>query len=334
MASTTPKPFVVSLSLTNTSSRTLKNVRVEAQRGDPLGSQHELDLSLADSSTRTTGLAITPTSPATVDSIPAGSTVSVTFTTTTGLNEGAGLCLCHDAVYPLDFSAHEITPGADTLVGATRTYTPSFDVAPTKLAVSWVWPLIDRPHRLADGTVFTDDSLTDSVGGGRLDRSLQVLEQVSDTVPMTVVVDPELLDELTVMATGKYTVQETGGRTVAGVGQQAAQSWLARLRTLVTDHPAMDVELTPYADPDVQSLTERHLPWTSTMPTSMAVHVAAALGDRVADTSLAWPAGGRVDSRTLSALARTGVDTVLLDARAVQPSTTAGSPLSLGPHHR
>lgn len=321
-------PFTITLSLTNTSARTLSNLHLQAQRGDPLGSQHELDLSLADTSTRSSGLPITPTGPVTTD-IPAGSTRTVKFRTTTSLNQGAGICLCHDAVYPIDISVHQITSGNDTLVGSTRTYTPSFDVPPTKLAVSWVWPLIDRPHRLADGTVFLDDSLTDSVGGGRLDRSLQVLEQVADKVPMTVVIDPELIDELAVMATGKYTVQETGGRTVAGVGQQAAQSWLARLRALVTDHPTMALDLTPYADPDVQSLTERRLPWTSTMPTAMAVRVSAALGDRAADTSLAWPAGGRIDDRALGALTRTGVDTVLLDARAAQPSTQAGSPLSL-----
>lgn len=329
VASNAQTPLAIAISLTNTSSRPLTKVRILAERGDPIGSQRELDLSLADAGTHTGGLAITPTGPVITD-IPAGSSRTVVFRTTTSLqNQGAGICLCHDAVYPLDLSAHETSGGADTLVGATRTYLPSFDVAPSKLAVSWVWPLLDRPHRLTDGTVFTDDSLTGSVSGGRLDSALQVLEEVAADVPVTVVLDPELLDELTVMAAGNYTVREAGGRGVPGIGQAAAQNWLARLRALLEAHPSLAVALTPYGDPDVQSLSERRLPWASTMPSAMAAHVSAALGGRTAVTSLAWVAGGRADARTVTSLARTGVHTVLLDARAVAPSSQAGIPLSL-----
>ena len=61
------------------------------------------------------------------------------------------------------------------------------------------------------GPVFTDDFLTASVGtGGRLDKSLAVLERVAQDapdVPITVLIDPELLNELELMATGPYQVQ-------------------------------------------------------------------------------------------------------------------------------
>ena len=96
-----------------------------------------------------------------------------------------------------------------------------------------MWPLIDRPHRLTDDTVFSDDSLATIVGpGGRLDRALTVVERTADTVPLTLVVDPELLDELAVMATGKYTVDTgaPGTSPVPGTGQLAADTWLQRFR--------------------------------------------------------------------------------------------------------
>ena len=52
-------------------------------------------------------------------------------------------------------------------------------------SVTWLWPLIDRPHRITTSTnggadaVFIDDDLAVAVAtSGRLDRALQVLEQI------------------------------------------------------------------------------------------------------------------------------------------------------------
>ncbi len=61
------------------------------------------------------------------------------------------------------------------------------------MPVGWVWPLLDRPHRLGDDTVFTDDTAGGSfAAGGRLSRVLDVAEQLPASVRLTLVVDPEL----------------------------------------------------------------------------------------------------------------------------------------------
>ena len=50
-------------------------------------------------------------------------------------------------------------------------------------------------------TVFTDEQLAGEISpGGRLDRALQVAELVAGKVRLTLVVDPDLLDSLAVMA--------------------------------------------------------------------------------------------------------------------------------------
>src|SRR5581483_1985949 len=110
-----------------------------------------------------------------------------------------------NAIYPLYVTAHTMdVTGSDVTIGVTQTYLPVFDnpsqVAP--MQVSWIWPILDRPHRLTDETtagqppLFVDDELSESITSGRLSRVLDVLVRVAGQVPMTVVIDPELIDEL------------------------------------------------------------------------------------------------------------------------------------------
>ena len=95
------------------------------------------------------------------------------------------------------------------------------------MQVSWVWPLLDRPHRSTGESVFTDDGLATSLAGGRLDRLLQTVQLVLEQSPslsMTLLVDPDLIDEVAVMAAGSYRVQTSGTSTAAGTGTAAAKS--------------------------------------------------------------------------------------------------------------
>jgi hypothetical protein len=325
--SQTLNPLTVELTLTNTSDQPLSGVRIVGERGEPISSQPALDASLADPTPApsTPTVDIKPTSPVRVD-LPADGSVNVTFATTTGIPTDAGLCLCAKAaVYPLYFSAHvDGAGGVDQRLGLAGTYLPSFYAKPAALHVNWVWPLIDRPHRLFGSTTFTDDDLAAEVApDGRLDRALQVVEQVGSRFPLTLVIDPELLDELEVMATDKYVVQSAGA-TVPGTGQPVAAAWLARLRQALSSDPGVQVELTPYADPDVESLTQHGLRWSASMPADMAAHVADALPGRSLDTTVAWPAAGAISARTLQTLAGSGVSTVVLDAAAVTPHSPKG----------
>ncbi len=318
-----PRPLSVVLRLDNVNATAVNGITINGERGDPLETQKALDVSLKSPARPATGLKITPKSPVQVDLAP-HSNATVTFATDTDIPQDAGICLCHQAIYPLVFSAVHDADG--TLLASAVTWVPIFSVKPEPVRVSWVWPLIDRPHRLLANSVFTDDELATLVStGGRLDDSLTVVEQVgARNLPITVVIDPELLDELAAMA-GGYLVQAPGKRPVAGTGESAATAWLARLRTLLSNHRNVQVELTPYADPDVESLSAHGLTWTPLMPSAadsqMESQVQTALGNRRLTAAVAWPAGGAVHQNTLEQLVDNGVRTVLLDDTAVrQPS--------------
>jgi hypothetical protein len=178
--------------------------------------------------------------------------------------------------------------------------------------------------------VFLDDDLAAEVSpGGRLDRALAVVEQIAPTTPLTLLVDPDLIDELAVMAGGVYYVRQSlSAPAVRGTGSAAAAAWLARLRTVL---PRVELAFTPVADPDVESLVRSGLPWRSGglagLNAAATKRVTAALqGSRAPVTDVAWPAGGSLSHAALTQLARNGTSTVLLDARGFPgASGAAGS---------
>ena len=328
--STTKRPLAFVLILTNTGSTTLSNVRITAERAEPVTTQSGLGGPGLSPPTDKIGegLPITQTGKAVTTTIPALGSTQVTFSTTTSIQTDAGICLCAEAaVYPILFGAHVTSRGKDVLVGAGGTYLPVRYAAVHALQVGWVWPLLDRPHRLLSDTVFTDDALATEVApGGRLDRALAVVEQVGEQVPLTLVVDPEIIDELAVMAAGSYRVQGTGTTTVPGTGTSAAADWLQRLHTVLTTDPDVTLAETPYADPDVQSLASHGRSWSSTMPTEMANRVRRALEGKTPTTSLAWPAATAIGSATLSSLVSHRADSVVLPSTGLSTSVAADKP--------
>ena len=345
----TPARLTVRLQLANTTDQTLPDVEISAERGNPINSEKALDSAIAKPTPGDPNL-VSPITTLNGDpvktSIPARGAVTVAFVTTTSVVFGGptGLCLCHDSIYPLYFRAVDVTPdGTTTLVGTAQTYVPAFGVSPPALVhVSWVWPILDRPHRLFGDTTFLDDDLATSVSVGRLDRVLQVLQDVGHTVAMTVVIDPELIDELAVMSTGKYTVRtrtSVGQVTeVSGTGQAAATRWLARLRAVLDSSPGIDAQATPFADPNIDSLSRNGLPWTLALPPAGQARVLTALGGRVLNTTFSWPPDESLGTAGLDAVQAAGATTVLLNDKelpadsptpnALAPVSTSGGPLT------
>jgi len=313
-------PLTILISLTNISSQQLNGIVIEGTRGEPLTSPGGLDAAIATPTepASTTAEPISTTKPLTAD-LAAGASTTIDVATTTSITNGpAGVCICTQAgVYPLYFTAKV----NGTVVGATQTYLPAFFQQPQKAQVTWIWPLIDSPHRLTSDTVFTDDNLADSVKGGRLDRALQTLETLGTLAPsaaVTVVLDPELLDELIVMAdpATPYTIQQASGSPVAGSGHVAAMEWLGRLRTVLANDPAMTLAFTPFADPDLNSVLTAGLPLTPTPP-AMTARISAWLGTRVPVTNLAWPVSGALSVSAARQLTSAGFSMALLGAAAV-----------------
>jgi hypothetical protein len=318
---TTPAPLVFTLTLVNNTGDTLKDVVVSVDRSDPIGSQRQLDSALAQPKPPSDQL-VAPVKATVTTTLAPHAARTVQLRTTTDLSgDHGGVCLCTNAVYPFWFTARYTSPtdGVVTDLATAQTYVPAFTAAPAKTTVSWVWPLLDRPHRLLYSKVFTDDTLTQEVGpGGRLDKLLQVVEDVAPRVPLTIVTDPDLIDELVTMSEG-YRVTSPSGGTVVGTGGDAAQAWLARLRAVLADHPRVELDFTPFADPAVDALTREGMGWSVALDAKAQQRVSGAVGrDVVGD--IAWPAGLALSRQTLESLVSQGANTVLLSDH----SLTAG----------
>jgi len=315
--------ITVVATLTNTGPTPIGALRVRLERGALISTRSEL--AAADSAPPPT-----VAHSATPMSIDAGlaprQTVQVTYRCpATG---PGGLGLVGLGVYPLALDVRG-TDGTG-VAGRAQTFLPYFpaDVAAKPTRVAWLWPLLDRPHRLTGdgrGTApFTDDGLAVAVRrGGRLDRLLAAAEQVTGRVRLTLVVDPETIEALGLMAKG-YRVW-AGGRIVAGSGQRDAADWLIRLRAIAPRHVVAAV---PYADPDVVALhrdgVDDHL---YRLEQSDLDALDRELALRVAPSRLAWPPGGLLTDGALDDLVDDqGIDAVVLDSAALPGGNTQQTP--------
>jgi hypothetical protein len=245
------------------------------------------------------------------------------------------LSLLGVGVYPVGFVVQAVpADDAPTTVGRAQTLLPSFtgvDPAPTRVA--WLWPLLDRPHRLpsdvAGQTLLDNDELARSVAAhGRLDQLLAAAEAVTGRVNLTLVVDPETVETLQLM-TKDYRYRRAG-RSVAGHGQLAAANWLQRLRRVAPRHL---VAVVPYGDPDIDALERaaKSRPVQSAGDADLRI-VDGAL--RVQATSgLVWPPGGVLTDHALDDVV-SHANAVVLDAAALPggvsrstPTPSAASPL-------
>jgi hypothetical protein len=231
------------------------------------------------------------------------------------------LHLLGTGVYPLGFVVTETTQ--DTTVGRAQTLLPSFvGVDPVRTRVAWLWPLLDQPHRQLEDVggqpLFDTDNLARSVGhGGRLDQLLAAAETVTGRVALTLVIDPETLEELQLMTKG-YRYGSTSHSAV-GRGQQAATLWLARLRAIAKRQL---IVATPYGDPDVNALERGGL-------SSLAWADDAALAQQILGvpvvSSVVWPPGNALTAQALDDIGK-DVNTVLLDNTAVPGGVTGSTP--------
>ena len=330
--SATPADISVQLRLTNTGSTPLEHLAIEGVRGNPIANQAALTAAIAKPAPPDPTLAgrFSAKKPITV-SLPPGGEQTVDYVSTVSTsNETPGLCLCENRIYPLYFAVHASVDGGDVVVGSAQTFLVSFPAKPKPVRVGWIWPLLEPPHRGVSDDVFTDDTLADSVAGGRLSRLLSVVEAVGSQVPMTLVVDPELLDELAVMAGGHYSVQ-SGDTLVPGTGAASAQQWLARLRAVLDDDPGLQLALTPPSNPDISTLAAAGLDWAAQPSDAARQRIDAAIGERAGSTLVSWPARGALTASALGALTSSGVDAAVLAPSAVTGGTDphAGTLLSL-----
>jgi hypothetical protein len=314
-------------SIVNNTDTTYSDVRFNLQRGVPITQQHLLDEAIATPAD--TSSYETPTLDLHKQLLPSGR-LQVTYRTTPNAGD---LCLCNPGVYPYALVAQAVSdPDAGFVeVGRTQVFVPSFPDKPKPVSVGWVWPLLDTPHRSIDQNVFIDEQLAGEVSpGGRLDRALRVAQLVAGKVRLTLLIDPDLLDSLAVMAgPDGYRVRSATG-TVAGTGGKLAAAWLARLKAVEAQH---DVVLTGYADPDVNAVVRAGLKWSTALDSQVRSRIAPYLNGNLSPDLLTWPIGAALTSPALDALVGGGASTILLSdsslpgKNAAEPKPDAISPL-------
>lgn len=237
--------------LSNTGEQTITHLQLRLQRGRVLASRAEL--TAADKDPDPAVSVVAPFSPLPGQAqLEPGDSTPFTYSL-----PAAALQLGQDGVYPALLNANGTVAGGTRRVGELSTYLvapPSSGIGRTQVA--WLWPLVDRTHRNAEGR-FTDDELAREItGNGRLDRALAVLEKLPRTplpgggtdpaVPVTLAIDPALIEELQIMAAGPYPV---GSAT--GSGTQAAASFLQRLKAVAAGQTVVAL---PYGDVDAGAL--------------------------------------------------------------------------------
>jgi hypothetical protein len=317
--------ITVSVRVTNTSSAPLSDVALRLDRGDPLIREDLLQAAINGAPLNQATVFYTP-SQLVASTLAAHASATTVIRTEPGSDLG-GLCLCQQGVYPVDAVATAADPFGSVVEGRARTFMPSFPAAPPQpVRVTWLWPLIDWPHRGVTPDTFTDDSLAQSVSpGGRLDRALATVEALPPTIRLTLVIDPELIDALSTMASG-YKIA-IGRTVVTGTGGPPAEAWLDRLKRVAVRN---DVSLTGYADPDVDAIANAGLSWSPTLDPQVAARVTAVLGQ--AGSAVAWPVYEVLNNRGLDSVVGNGASLVLLRDTILQRGAgQAHTPDALAP---
>ncbi|WP_079038095.1 DUF6049 family protein [Streptomyces sp. NBRC 110028] len=246
-----------------------------------------------------------------------GAGVSRDFTLSIPVNE---LHLGENGVYQLGVSLSGQTRSRpwQQVLGIKRTFLPWQSSAPAKKSqLTYLWPLISTPHMTSrtdadeDRTpIFRDDRLKAELApGGRL----QQMVSLGKNLPITWVIDPDLLATVDAM-TREYEVQNRhGDGTTAGSGQAVAKRWLNDLQKAVQGHQVVAL---PFSDPDLASLAHhgKNVPGAlshlrdATELASTTVETVLGVKPR---TDFAWPADGAVDSSIVDVATSAGAHNVI-----------------------
>ncbi|MFE0735599.1 DUF6049 family protein [Streptomyces sp. NPDC058855] len=229
--------------------------------------------------------------------------------------------------------------GYNRVLGIERTFLPyQPEATEKKTQVTYLWPLISSSHVSAEtGTdaqqtpIFEDDDLAAELRpGGRLDEMVSL----GRDLPVTWVIDPDLLASVDAMANG-YRVKE-GTTHVPGGHQALAERWLNELEKAVQGDKVVAL---PFADPDLASLAHRGKDVPGSLghlqsATSLAGTTVETILHVQPSTDFSWPADGAVDPSIVAVATSAGADKVIARSDSVRDdlsyTPTAARPLGGG----
>ncbi|MFB7515645.1 DUF6049 family protein [Streptomyces sp. NPDC056144] len=324
--------------VTNRGKKTVTDATVDLRVGPRMTSRSEID-----QTTERTGYR-SDSDPPTLDEGPSvkiaklGAGLSADFTLSVPVSK---LGLDESGVYQLGVSLTGRTTDQyyERVLGIERTFLPyQPEAAEKKTQLTYLWPLIASSHVSAETAtddqqtpVFEDDDLAAELRpGGRLDQMVSL----GKDLPVTWVIDPDLLATVDAMANG-YRVKD-GTADTPGKNQAVAERWLDSLQQATQGRKIVAL---PFADPDLASLAHRG----KDVPGSLAhLQSATALAGMTVETVLhtqpstdfSWPAEGAVDPSIVAVATSAGANKVIARSDSVRddlPYTpTAARPLGNG----
>ncbi|MGX1882371.1 DUF6049 family protein [Streptomyces sp. NPDC055287] len=236
-------------------------------------------------------------------------------------------------VYQLGVSLSGQTPSHpyEQTLGIQKTFLPwQPDATEKKTQLTYLWPLISSTHLTAETgsdeqqtPVFENDNLgAELAPGGRLNQ----LVSLGNELPVTWVVDPDLLATVNAMTQSYRIRSEDGESTVAGKYQAVANQWLSDLEKAVEGRKVVAL---PFADPDLASLAHRgkEIPGSLShlrRATDVAATAVKSILQTEPSTDFAWPVNGAVDPSVVDVATSAGAHNVI--ARSDSLTETRGLP--------
>ncbi len=247
------------------------------------------------------------------------------------------LGLSADGVYPLGItlSGHTSSSSYDQVLGIDRTFLPWQDAAPAKKTqLTYLWPLISTTHLTAETgadaqqtPVFRNDDLAAEIApGGRLQKMIEL----GKNLPVTFVIDPDLLASVEAM-TKTYRVHGPDGPM--GKNQAVAMQWLNDLENAVKGH---EVVALPFGDPDLASLAHHG----KSVPSALGhLGPATELASKTVDTILGvkprtdftWPVNGAIDSSIVDVATSAGAHNVITRSDSLRDDGLSYTPTAARP---
>ncbi|MGW2278365.1 DUF6049 family protein [Streptomyces sp. NPDC001770] len=318
--------LVVSGTLTNKGKETIKDAEVDLRVGPRLSGRSSIDAN-AKRTGYLPGVDAEPLgAPYTVRVSSLRKGVSQDFSISVPVDK---LPLDSAGVYQLAVSLTGQTSASsyERVLGIQRTFLPwQPEESDSKSKLTFLWPLIASAHITAETAsdeqqtpVFQDDDLAAELRpGGRLEQ----LVSLGNGLPVTWVIDPDLLASVDAMA-GTYQV-ESGDTTVPGTNQAVAKKWLDALQKAVNGGKVVAL---PFADPDLASIAHRGKNVSGTLShlqtaTEAATTTVETVLHTTPTTDFAWPVDGAVDPSIVDVATSAGAHNVI--ARSDSLKETGG----------
>ncbi|MET9671680.1 DUF6049 family protein [Streptomyces sp. NPDC006482] len=328
----------VSGTVTNRGKKVITEATVDLRVGPMMTSRSEIDQASERTGYRD------DSDPPTLDEGPTlkiprlGPGLSTDFSLSVPVSE---LGLDESGVYQLGVSLTGQTSDRryDRVLGIERTFLPyQPEATEKKTQLTYLWPLISSAHVSAETNtdeqqtpVFEDDDLAAELRpGGRLDEMVSL----GKDLPVTWVIDPDLLATVDAMANG-YRVKD-GTTHLPGKNQVVAERWLDSLEKAVQGHKVVAL---PFADPDLASLAHRGKDVPSSLghlqsATSLAGTTVETILHVQPSTDFSWPVEGAVDPSIVAVATSASADKVIARSDSVRDdlsyTPTAARPLGSG----